>query len=470
MRQFMRRKTTVLATMTAAVLAAAIAVPALATTVDNAAPAPGVAIADVPGSGQSVTEWNHTLISILGTPNAQPVTVHPTRAFAMLQAGEYNAVVSITHAGAPYGSAIPAAGDARPDAAADEAAHDVLVGLYPSMRARLDRQLDSELAALPAGTPTHDGVAVGAAAAHAILIQRATDGSAITPAAFTAGTAPGDYRPTPPKFPAPMYTQWGSVGPFVLDNIAEYLPPAPPSVNSAEYTNALAEVKSIGQDTSTTRTPDQTVAGKFWSAAPIWNTWNQIAGQLSTDHHASLSQTTSMLAALDLALADTTIVLYNAKYHDLVWRPVTAIQHGLPTAVPPISADPHWNPLTPTAADPSYPGAHSALSTAAATALTAFYGTHQPVAVTAATDPGVTRSFPNLDTAANEAGLSRIWAGQHTRLDHQAGQQLGQQVATEILHAFPTVPKTSDDTVNTTPTASTASDHHIACGCRIAHP
>jgi hypothetical protein len=224
----------------------------------------------------------------------------------------------------------------------------------------------------------------------------------------------------------------------VLDNIAEYLPPAPPSVNSAEYTNALAEVKSIGQDTSTTRTPDQTVTGKFWSATPIWNTWNQIAGQLSTDHHASLSQTTSMLAALDLALADTTIVLYNAKYHDLVWRPVTAIQHGLPTAVPPISADPHWNPLTPTAADPSY--------------------------------PGVTRSFPNLDTAANEAGLSRIWAGQHTRLDHQAGQQLGQQVATEILHAFPTVPKTSDDTVNTTPTASTASDHHIACGCRIAHP
>jgi hypothetical protein len=440
MRQVLRRKTAVLATMTAAVVAAGIAVPALATSFKDAAPAPGVAIADVPGSGQSVTEWNQTLISILGTPNAQPVTVHPTRAFAMLQAGEYNAVMSITHAGPPYGSAVPAAGDARPDAATDQAAHDVLVGLYPSMRARLDRQLDSELAALPAGTPTHHGLAVGAAAAHAILTQRATDGSAITPAAFTAGTAPGDYRPTPPKFPAPMYTRWGSVRPFVVDNTAEYLPPAPPSVNSAEYTKALAEVKSIGQDTSTTRTPDQTVAGKFWSATPIWNTWNHIAGQLSTDHHASLSQTTSMFAALNLALADTTIVLYNAKYHDLVWRPVTAIQHGLPTAVPPINADPHWNPLTPTAADPSYPGAHSALSTAAATALTAFYSTHQPVAVTAATAPGVTRSFPSLDAAANEAGLSRIWSGQHTRLDHQAGQQLGRQVATEVLHAFPAAP------------------------------
>lgn len=440
MRRFMRRTTTVLITMTAAVVAAGVAVPALATTVGIGTRAPGMAIADAPGSGQSVTEWNRTLISIVGTPNAQPATVHPTRAFAMLQAAEYNAVVSITRAGRPYGSAVPAAGDARPDAAADQAAHDVLLGLYPSMRAKLDHQLGIELAALPAGTPTHDGVAVGAAAARAILTQRATDGSATTPAPFKAGTAPGDYRPTPPKFPAPMYTRWGSVSPFVLDNPAGLRPPAPPPVTSTEYASALAEVKSVGQDSSTTRTPDQTAAGKFWSASPIWNTWNQVAGKLSTDHHAGLSQTSRVFAALDLALADTTIGLYNAKYHDLVWRPVTAIQHGLPTAVPPISADPNWNPLTPTAADPSYPGAHSALSTAAATVLTAFYGTQQPVAITAATDPGVTRSFPSLDAAAGEAGLSRIWAGQHTRLDHQAGQQLGRQVATKVLSALPTAP------------------------------
>ena len=440
MRRFLPWKTAVRVTVTAATVAAGIAVPVLAPTVGGAAPAPGVAIADAAGSGESVTEWNRMLISILGTPHAQPATVHPTRAFAMLQAGEYNAVVSITHAGRPYGSAVPAAGDARPDVAADQAAHDVLLGLYPSMRARLDHQLSNELAALPAGPPTHDAVAVGAAAAHAILTQRATDGAATTPAPFTASTAPGNYRPTPPKFPAPMYTHWGSVRPFVLDHTAEYLPPAPPPVTAPEYTSALAEVNSIGQDTSTTRTADQTVAGTFWSATPIWTTWNQLAGQLSTDHHASLSHTSSMFAALDLALADATIALYDAKYHDLVWRPVTAIQHGIPTAVPPIGANPHWNPLTPTAADPSYPGAHSALSAAAAAVLTAFYGTHQPIAVTAATNPGVTRSFPSLDAAADEAGLSRIWAGQHTRLDHQAGQQLGRQVATQVLGALAIAP------------------------------
>ena len=57
-------------------------------------------VADLRGSGQSVVDWNRQLITILGTPDAQPATVHPTRSFAMLQAAEYDAVVSITHGAA----------------------------------------------------------------------------------------------------------------------------------------------------------------------------------------------------------------------------------------------------------------------------------------------------------------------------------------------------------------------------------
>jgi hypothetical protein len=49
---------------------------------------------------------------------------------------------------------------------------------------------------------------------------------------------------------------------------------------------------------------------------------------------------------------------------------------------------------------------------------------------------GVTRTFGSFQAAANEAGLSRIFAGQHTRLDHQAGQRLGGQVAAFVLGHF----------------------------------
>ncbi len=435
----MRSNTTVLVTAATAVVAAAIAFPLLATA---GSPAGGVAtsVADSPGSGHAVAEWNRTLISTLAAPQGQPASVHPTRSFAMVQAAEYNAVVSVTHTGRPYRSAVPAAPDARPDAAADQAAHDVMLGLYPSMRATLDSQLARQLAGLPAGTPTRHGVAVGSAAARALLTERDADGSATSPAAFAAGTAPGAYRRTPPKFGPPMFTSWGSVRPFLLEHAGQFRPAPPPSVTTAGYTAALAEVKTIGQDSSTTRTPDQTAAAKFWSAAPIWNTWNQIADNLIDDQHTTLTQASSVLATMDLAMADTTIALYDAKYHKPLWRPVTAIELGVPAASPPVPADPTWKPLTPTAADPSYPGAHSALSTAAAGVLTAFYGPEQPVTATAPAAAPISRNFPNLATAAQEAGLSRIWAGQHTRLDHDAGQQLGRQVAAQALATLPAAP------------------------------
>ena len=125
----------------------------------------------------------------------------------------------------------------------------------------------------------------------------------------------------------------------------------------------------------------------------------EIAQQVATDRHASLTEASAAFSALDLALADTTIAMYDAKYTDHVWRPVTAIQ----------ATDPTWNPLTPTAADPSYPGAHSALSAAAATALTAFYGSPQAVTVTSAADPGVSRQFASLTDAADEAELDDIY-------------------------------------------------------------
>jgi len=432
----MRARTSALVTLAAAAVALGIAVPALAT---SGPPDSAKGLADTPGSGQSVVEWNRQLITILGTPNAQPATVHPTRSFAMLQAAEYDAVVSITRATPPYRATVPAAADARPDVAADQAAHDVLAALYPANHAGADDLLRTELAAVPDGEAKQDGVAVGQAAAAQMLTLRAADGATAAPAPFTAGTRPGDYRPTPPKLAAPMYTNWGAVAPFVLTGGNQFRPPAHPAVTSAEYASALAEVENLGRDASTTRTADETVAAKFWSASPVWTTWNQVAQQIVGDNKASLADATRGFAAMDLALADTTIGMYDAKYTDRVWRPVTAIRAGVPGLV----GDPNWNPLTPTAADPSYPGAHSALSAAAATALGAVWGDRQTVALTSAADPGVTRSFTSLAAAADEAALSRIWSGQHTRIDDQAGRQLGRQVAGAVLGALQVAPPTS---------------------------
>jgi membrane-associated phospholipid phosphatase len=125
--------------------------------------------------------------------------------------------------------------------------------------------------------------------------------------------------------------------------------------------------------------------------------------------------------------------MYDAKYHYLLWRPVTAIQLGNTIGNPGIVGDPNWLPFAVTAADPSYPGAHATISQAAATVLSAFYGDHQPLTVSSDGDPGVTRSFGSFQAAANEATLSRLFAGQHTMIDLVAGQKLGRQVGNFVL-------------------------------------
>ena len=415
----------------AAVVAVAAAPAAAATGRDFAGPPASVAF--TPGSGQSVVDWNHELITILGTPGAQPATVHPTRSFAILQAAEYDAVVSITHAAPPYLFSVPAPRRARPDAAADQAAHDTLTALYPSQKSGLDQLLASELAAIPNGQGKQQGIKVGAAVARRLVALRSSDGSAATPPPFAAGNKPGDYRPTPPAFAPPVFTNWGSVTPFVLSSGRQFRPAPPPPITSLAYARALNQVKSLGQDTSSTRTADETTQAKFWGAAPIWNVWNEVTQKLAVSQHASLQRTVTVFENLDLALADATIGLYDAKYHYLVWRPVTAIQLGNTIGNPAITGNPTWNPLAVTAADPSYAGAHATISQTAATVLSAFFGDHQQLTVSSDGDPGVTRSFGSFQAAADEATLSRIFAGQHTMIDLVAGQQLGRQVAGFVL-------------------------------------
>jgi membrane-associated phospholipid phosphatase len=425
--------------LAAAAVVAGVAAPAEAATGRDLA-GPPASVAFSPGSGQSVVDWNHELITILGTPGAQPATVHPTRSFALLQAAEYDAVVSITHAAPPYLFWLTAPRGARPDAAADQAAHDVLAALYPAQKPEIDQMLATEFAAIPNTPGKQQGIQVGATVAQLLVNLRSTDGSAATPPPFVPGTQPGQYRPTPPNFPAPVFTNWGTVTPFVLDSGQQFRPPAPPPITGAAYARALNQVKSLGQDTSTTRTADETTQAQFWGASPIWNVWNEIAQKLAVARHASLERTVTVFGNLDLTLADATIAMYDAKYHYLVWRPVTAIQLGDTIGNPGITGDPAWLPLTVTAADPSYPGAHATISEAAATVLAAFYGGHQQLTVTSDGDPGVTRSFGGFQAAADEATLSRLFAGQHTMIDLVAGQQLGHQVAQFVLTHLESAP------------------------------
>ncbi|OXM54933.1 vanadium-dependent haloperoxidase [Amycolatopsis alba] len=364
-----------------------------------------------PATGTPVIAWNRTLLRIVRTPGAHPATVHPTRSFAMLHAAVHDAVAATR----------------SQTAAASQAAHDVLASLYPAMAADFAAQLARELATAHDPAP---GIRAGKQAAEQILRARADDGSTATPPTIPPGTEPGQYRPTPPGFAPAVFTHWSAVRPFVLARASVFRPGRYPELTSARYATAANEVASLGQDTSTTRTADQTEQAKFW-AAPIWNLWNEIAQSvLATASTASAAQ---VFARLNLAFADAVIAFYDAKYHYRIWRPITAVRLADTDGNPATTADPAWNSLATTPADPAYPGAHSVISQAGATILRHELGSRRMLSVTSEALPGIVRHFRTFQQVADEAGESRIFAGVHSRLDHVSGRRLGSAVARVVL-------------------------------------
>jgi hypothetical protein len=129
---------------------------------------------------------------------------------------------------------------------------------------------------------------------------------------------------------------------------------------------------------------------------------------------------------------------------------VTAIRAADTDNNPDTAADPNWLPqVGNTTPDPSYPGAHAVISAAAARVLTSFFKTdHFNFNVTSEVLPGVQRSFSRISAAAEEATLSRIFAGVHFRFDLTTGQRLGREIADFVIDNFSTPTYEEDNSHN----------------------
>jgi PAP2 superfamily protein len=386
-----------------------------------------------------VLQWNRTLLVIVRTPGAQPATVHPTRSFAIMHAAMYDAVNAIDGTHTPYVVDVTdVSRSASQDAAAAVAAHEVLVTLYPAFQSQLDAQLLQVLARIPEGADKARGISVGQAVADRILALRSNDGANAQPIPFVFGNAPGNYQSTPPNFPRqPQFTHWSRVTPFALERANQFRPGSPPALTSDTYSDAFDEVKALGIVNGTASSADEALTGRFWNGA-IQNYWNEITQTAALAHHLTTAQSARLFALLNLTLADGVIAFYDAKYTYNFWRPVTAIRAADMDSNPETLADPNWLPeVINTAPDPSYPGAHAVISAGGAAVLISVLKKDEfDFNVTSEVMPGVERSFERLSTAAEEATLSRIFAGAHFHFDLTAGQRLGRDVADFVVDNF----------------------------------
>jgi PAP2 superfamily len=155
--------------------------------------------------------------------------------------------------------------------------------------------------------------------------------------------------------------------------------------------------------------------------------WNRVADQLAQANHPTLTQNARRLALMNIALADATIGIWNAKNTYNFWRPVTAIRAG---------ADPAWTPLLPTPAFQEYPSGHSDVSSAATSVLASFYGNNTSFSVTSAGLPVTERAFTSFSAAVHQVEDARIYVRFHFRFSCIDGATFGAQVASYVTHTL----------------------------------
>jgi hypothetical protein len=389
------------------------------------------------GSADSIERWNIAMTDFsagLPPPGLPPFV--EVRAYAMAHIAMLNAVKSVTHR---YG-----AGSTSVDAAIAAAAHDVLVaefGKFFGPNTPFDSVYTVELAAIPDGTAENRGIAVGQAAAAAMLASRASeDVFGALGAPYTPGTKPGDYQPTPPTN-ITAGAGWAALSTFGVRSSAQFRAPRPySSLRSLEYAMDVNEIAVLGKTGVSARSSDQTAIAFFWYENSSF-AWNRIARKRSGG--LSLMQHARLYAALNAAISDAYATSLESKFYYNFWRPLTAIRAADTDGNPLTVRDQYWEPAFVTPPVPDYPSAHAAAGAAAAEVINALVGANlsfqhtSTSAPAAGPDATLTRSYDNVFDAAYENAYSRMLVGIHFRRACTVGLQQGRNVARYVLEQAP---------------------------------
>jgi hypothetical protein len=171
--------------------------------------APAVARAD------TVTEWNSNASTALFVTGAQPPQASVPH-MAMVHGAVYDAVNAIDggHEGYLLTPRLAQPFDSK-EAAAATAAYRVLRHLVPAQQAVLDAQYAASLAAIPDGSAKTRGIAVGEAAAAAMIAARTDDGR-FGAYRFPVGSGPGAWRAVLPAFVNDPNAWLKDVRPFLV--------------------------------------------------------------------------------------------------------------------------------------------------------------------------------------------------------------------------------------------------------------
>jgi hypothetical protein len=412
-------------------------------------------------AGDAVTYWNNVVVSatITGITPARP-NPETAIAAAYMHIAIYDAIASIDGRYTPFATLVPnAPAGASKDAAAAQAAYEILSALYPAgawptIANQVGMAYNTALNAVPNGQAKTDGKNVGSAAAQGLLAKRQNDGfRASVPYTFQP-LGPGVYQKTPA--PNGMYT--GPVAPWVakfrpltLLSQDQFRVDGPPPLDSAQWADDFNEVKNFGASSMlpNSRSAEQEEIAIFYGKINAATQIAQNLRQLAMDQQLTLDigESSRFFAEVYVSQADTFVGCWDSKYFFYngagFWRPVTAIQHADIDGNDATQKDGNWLPqigdvaATGTPQHPEWPSAHGCGTSSYAHSIEEFFGTKRlPGGINLTGGTPNTHHFDSTDEIIKEIIDARVYNGVHYRTSVIQGSILGHKVAQWVARYY----------------------------------
>ncbi|MEO2053472.1 MAG: phosphatase PAP2 family protein [Allomuricauda sp.] len=207
-----------------------------------------------------------------------------------------------------------------------------------------------------------------------------------------------------PERPVGLTPLFSQVTMWSIDNVESVRPIPPPQLDSQELLDDVALLIDHAQN----MTEEKRRIANFWQDGLGTYTppghWNRIANEMMVKHNLNPLQTTRTLAYMNMAIMDSGISCWDAKYYYHYPRPIQLIE-GFET----IAGTPNF---------PSYTSGHSVFSAAASEILAYVFPD----------EASKVRAW------AEEAAISRVYGGIHWSFDATVGTEQGREVAQYVLN------------------------------------
>jgi hypothetical protein len=371
------------------------------------------------------TQWHQNAQTLVAAFTGRG---NPAQAYthALITAAMYDATVAIRGKYEPFIADVAAPNGANLDAAVATAAWRVgitRVNSNPTAVATYTAQYDAFLAAIPDGQAKTDGIAVGEAAAQAVLAARSTDNfyntavytnpppdtgvwqaKAVADAEATAGA--NDY-------------QMAFVIPLTANSPGARRIGPPTDMGSRKYAESWDETREYGRKVSSVRTAAQTDVAQFWTESGF-TIWTRNTRDIVIDQGLDEVDGARALAMIGVAAGDGMLACWDAKYHYMWWRPWQSIPRADEDGNRRTTPEAGWIPLV-RANHPEYPAGHGCYGGAMAAALEKVFEDEFPFTLTS-TGNQVTgwpvipsRNYQRWSDITADNANARVWGGLHYR-------------------------------------------------------